>query len=215
MKRSRERMKGRRNGGSFAAIPHSILESSEYAALSPRAVKLLLDVFGQHNGRNNGDLAAAPSMMLKRGWRSNSMLTSAITELLKTGFFVQTRVGGLNHAALYGVTWLGINECDGKLEQRPGAGAPLQLWKSANRPQVELYRLARGPNRRSANASPPAVKPIPPAGQSSEGRATSIPVSGAVMPLSATFPTPPAGTFLHLRHRHTDHRPRSAFVESC
>jgi hypothetical protein len=178
MKRGR---RARRSGGSFAAIPHVILQSGEYAALSARAVKLLLDVFGQFNGRNNGDLAAAPSMMRERGWKSNAMLSGALAELLDTGFLVQTRMGGRNRAALYAVTWLGVNDCEGKLDARPGSGAPLLLWKAAHRSEVSKYRLASSAQTgENENAIPPAGQPSPPAGQSRGSNVARFPARGVV-----------------------------------
>jgi hypothetical protein len=160
-------------------MPHAILLSQEYAALSARAVKLLLDVFAQFNGRNNGDLAAAPSMMRERGWKSNAMLGEALAELLAAGFLIQTRVGGRNRAALYAVTWLGVNDCDGKLDARPGGGAPLLLWKAAYRSEIQKYRLAGGTSA-SENATPPAGQPSPPAGQSQRSNVSRFPARGVV-----------------------------------
>lgn len=166
-------------GGTFAAIPHAMLRSEEYAALSARAVKLVVDVFAQFNGRNNGDLSAAPKVMRERGWRSHAMLSTALAELLNSGFLVQTRMGGRHKAALYAVTWLVVNECDGKLDARPGNGAPLLLWRATYRDQVPQYRLVGEPVE-NANATPPAGQCSPPAGQSGRSNVALFPARGAV-----------------------------------
>jgi len=133
-------MKGRREHGTFAALPHAYFKSPEYAALSARAVKALVDLLGQYNGHNNGDLSAAwwgrsqPGMS-QLGWRSKDQLAKAIKELVESGWILLTRQGGLHVPSLYGVTFLGIDECGGKLDVRANP-VPLNLWKSANRESV-------------------------------------------------------------------------------
>lgn len=74
MGRTLSKAKGRRSKGTFAALPHAVLESPKYAALPPRAVKALLDLYAQFRGVNNGDLKAARSVMQPRGWRSKNSL---------------------------------------------------------------------------------------------------------------------------------------------
>lgn len=115
-KRSRLKSKGRRDCGSFLALPHSLLRHPVVAALSPRATKLLLDVAVEYNGQNNGDLNAVLSRLKHRGWRSSSQLALAKRELLSVGLLVQTRQGGLNIPSLYALSWQKLDECAGKLE---------------------------------------------------------------------------------------------------
>lgn len=139
------RQKGRRSSWTFSQLPHHITDSSEYARLSPRAVKLLVDLLAQFRGANNGDLSVAPGSlespgMLKRGWRSKSNLAAAIKELMKSGFIVRTRVGGRHRAALFAITWLGIDECGGKLEIQ-SSRVPPNLWKDEHREQREHFKL--------------------------------------------------------------------------
>ena len=123
--RSRLKIKGRRDSGSFAALPHVILDSTEYSTLSARSVKCLLDVFAQYRGSNNGDLAAAWTVMKKRGWRSKDSLCSALRELCDAGFLILTRQGGRSKrggqrlCTLYAVSWLRIDECGRKLDVLP------------------------------------------------------------------------------------------------
>ena len=131
MARTRERVKGRRSNGSFAALPHHILHGEQYALLSAHSVKLLVDLFGQFNGQNNGDYTAAWSVMTKRGWTSKAALYRALNELLALGWIIKTRQGGRNCCSLYGVTWLSINECDGKLDVK-STRTPLNTWKQNN-----------------------------------------------------------------------------------
>lgn len=132
MGRTRLKAKGRRETGFFAAVPHVILESEEYAELTAPAVKALLDLFAQYRGSNNGDLTAAWRIMKERGWRSKDSLYRALRELLNGGWIVKTRQGGKHKCSLYAVTWKAIDACGGKLDVAPTV-IPLNTWKNKNR----------------------------------------------------------------------------------
>lgn len=129
MSRNRRKTKGRKESGSFIALWHAILEHPNYTKLSPRAVKLLIDIYAQYRGNNNGDLCAAHTLMKKRGWKSKDQLQKAKDELLKVGWLMVTRQGGRNKPTLYAVTFLAIDECKGKLDVKPTATAPGN-WKN-------------------------------------------------------------------------------------
>jgi len=128
MARSRLKATGRSDGARFVAMPHAILKSSNYAELRAPAVKLMLDLYVQYNGYNNGDFAMAWSMMRKLGWRSKDTLYRARDELLGYGFITQTRQGGKHKCSLYAVTWQPIDNCRGKLDCPPTSKA-LGYWK--------------------------------------------------------------------------------------
>lgn len=137
MARSRLKSKGRRDSGSFVAIPTEILESSEYAMLNGNAVKALLDLYSQFNGRNNGDYTAAWGVMSKRGWKSKASLYKALRALLEGGWIVKTRQGGKHACTLYAVTWKPIHECDGKLDVS-ATNTPLGTWKQIKKPAPQV-----------------------------------------------------------------------------
>jgi len=127
---------GRKTSGSFVAVPHAVLEHENYARLSFRARSLLFDLFAQFNGKNNGDLCAAPSVMKKRGWKSCDQLAKAKKELLETGWIVKTRHGGLNMGPdLFAVTFKPIDECKGKLNCKSTPTA-LGYWKRGYNPEI-------------------------------------------------------------------------------
>jgi hypothetical protein len=130
MARNRQKSKGRSESGSFCALPHSILGSREYATLSAKAVKCLLDIFSQFRGSNNGDMGANWKEMSKRGWKSRDTLDRALLELIEAGFILKTRQGGRRKCSLYAVTWLAIDECGGKLDVPPTRVAP-NMWRTA------------------------------------------------------------------------------------
>lgn len=114
MKPRKEKPKAKWGGGSFNAFPHRVLVSEKFATLSPQATKLLMDLFSQYRGSNNGDLCAAFSLMEKRGWKSKSGLAAAIKELIKTGFLVLSCQGGRHKPSLYALTFYAIDECADK-----------------------------------------------------------------------------------------------------
>lgn len=131
----RRKQKGRKSRGSFLAMPHEILNDDNFTSLSPRAVKLLIDVASQYRGDNNGDLCCAWSVMSKRGWTSNDQLYKARDELLSRGWIVITRQGQRPRlASLYALTWLPIDECNGKLDCAPTKQA-LGYWKLGSNPE--------------------------------------------------------------------------------
>lgn len=113
--------------GRFLALPHALLASPRYRALSSSAVKLLIDIASQFNGKNNGDLSAAWKVMKVKGWRSEATLDRAKKELLSLGLIAETRKGRLpNTCSLYGLTWQPLNPND-KLDIGP-AGFPAGEW---------------------------------------------------------------------------------------
>ena len=146
--------KGRRSKAPFAGIPKRILDSAEYANLSAVAVKLLLDVTGQYNGRNNGDLTTGWRFMSERGWKSKDTLYRALAELEESGFIIRTRQGRLPRlCSLFAVSFQAIDECGGKLDVRPTSSPP-NTWNknaslgTATGPYKYGYR-ANGTERRS------------------------------------------------------------------
>jgi len=133
MSRSYSKAKGRREQGSFLALPFSVLEHENFATLPAWSTKLLLDLctqlrFQKGGTATNGDLSASWSMMRKRGWRSKGTLYAAIRDLKDRGFIIVSRQGGRHKASLYAVTWLAVDECKGKLDIKPTKSAP-GLWR--------------------------------------------------------------------------------------
>ena len=129
----RWRQKGRQTTSPFLRLTHDVLKHPNFATLSPRATKLVLDLGVQYNGRNNGDLSAPFSQMKARGWNSSDQLFKARKELVSRGIIKVTRQGGLNKASLFALTWFPIDDCDGKLDIRSTNTAPHD-WKQATKP---------------------------------------------------------------------------------
>jgi hypothetical protein len=91
-------------------------------------VKLLIDLTAQFKGFNNGDLCLTWSNMEKRGWKSRDTLNKARDELLKIELILISRRGDRRKAQLYALTFLAIDECNGKLDIE-ATDRPLSLWR--------------------------------------------------------------------------------------
>lgn len=165
MARDRVKTTGRRNGPSFVAIPHALWESENFKRLSARALKLLIDMYGNYNGRNNGDFCATISVMKRRGWKSKQTLALALDELLHYRLIVCTRVGNseTKRAYLYAVTFQAVDECEGKLDMAPTTAAP-GTWKEAQTDWVEpdwytRYKSKKEERRKARQRKRPTRSP--------------------------------------------------------
>jgi hypothetical protein len=118
--------KAKRDPGGFVPLPNIVIRSAQFAQLSAHAVKLLVDLLGQYNGGNNGDLCATWTVMQPRGWRSRDTLAKALAELIERGFVTQTRQGGRHAPSLYAVTFYALDE-QPKLDVR-AAAYPRGAW---------------------------------------------------------------------------------------
>jgi hypothetical protein len=116
-KLSRKSIQAKRDGGSgpVAILPHLVLNSEAFKALSGTAVRLLIDITMQYNTCNNGALLCSWRHMRKRrGWTSSSMLHSAKKELIEHKLIEMTVQGRLpNKASWYGITWAALDQLKG------------------------------------------------------------------------------------------------------
>jgi hypothetical protein len=148
-KRALKAAKDARGGGHFLPLPVAVLRSKEMANLSPYAAKLLWDIASQWRLGRNGDASVAfEKVMRARGWRSKSTLSKAAKELRESNLAILTRQGSLHRCSLFGLGWLAIDECDGKLDIKPTA-RPLHSWHEPLRPM-----------KNSAPSTPCEPKPI-------------------------------------------------------
>ena len=127
----RRRITGRQTTNSFLSLPHHVLNHENFRCLSPRATKLAIDIAAQYRGSNNGDLCAPLSLMRDRGWNSSDQLDKAKKELVAKDVIRVARQGGLNKCNLYALTWLPIDECNGKLDIASTTTAPVD-WKKGS-----------------------------------------------------------------------------------
>ncbi len=138
MARNRSKTHNRKDGsGPFGALPKVVWEHPDYCALSGSAVKLLMDLACQYNGRNNGDLTVAHSVLKLRGWASRGTISRAIQELLDADLVICTREGRFTNpggrCGLYALTWKPIDECPGKdLTVEPKSTPPRKFSLEVN-----------------------------------------------------------------------------------
>ena len=145
MANNRRKAKGRRPSGTFAVLPHAVMDSEDFLSLSGSAVKVLLGLLRQYNGRNNGDLSAPYRLAKAWGIGSKTTLGKALDELLERELVVKTREGRFikpgGCCALYAVTWQPLDECEGKLEMLATTTAPRRFSSGlAKNPVQKVYR---------------------------------------------------------------------------
>ena len=115
-------------GQTYSKMYHALMDSPNHARLSASARALLQDLYRQYNGRNNGDLSAAMSVLKKYGWSATATIARATDCLLHYGFIVKTRQGTKKRCNLYALTWLVIDECGGKLDVKTDS-FPSHKWQ--------------------------------------------------------------------------------------
>ena len=125
----RSKVKGRRETGRFAALPHAVINTQDYTGLSYKAKALLVDIIHQYNGKNNGDFTVAYSILRKRGWKREATISGAVKELMEANLVIRTREGQFRNphsrCALYAITWQPIDDCNGEdLSVNPTTTAP-------------------------------------------------------------------------------------------
>lgn len=130
--RNRQKFTGRAKSFSFLRLPHFLTDSPEFASLTPKAVKLLVEIARRYKGKNNGDLSIPWDAVKLRGWRSRTTMIAARDELVDKGFILTTRHGGNHVCNLYAITWEAIDDCPGRgLEVTPTTTAP-NHWRRKN-----------------------------------------------------------------------------------
>ncbi len=104
----------------FRAL-HAIYDHPDYLALSKTSRAFLWDLCRQYNGRNNGNLSAAPAIMSPMKWDKNTTLRSR-RELQERGWIAVTRwPRAKREPILYRLTWLELDEWKGKPALDPEA----------------------------------------------------------------------------------------------
>lgn len=126
--RKRTKLTGRGKGHTFIQLPHYMLKSSQFRAMGGSALKLLMFLADQYNGKNNGDLSATKDMVEGTGVCAPSKVHTLLLELEAAGFIVKTRHGTKKLCNLYALTWCSIDECDGK-SLEIASGPPRNDWK--------------------------------------------------------------------------------------
>lgn len=141
---TRQKQKGRRDSGTFAALPHAVMDSEDFRALSGGSMKVLMGLLRQLKAANNGDLSASFGQAREWGVKSKSTLAEALGELQERDLIIRTREGRFTNpggrCALYALTWRPINECAGKIEVSPTSTPPRKFsTETTKRPVQKAY----------------------------------------------------------------------------
>lgn len=126
----RPKIKGRGKGPSFLMLPHFLIQSNEWRALSGSAIKFLIELASAYDGKNNGDLSFSRKEVKARGWKSNGTLGRAIEEAIEAGFCVVTRHGSRNVCSLYAITWQPIDNIRDKGLIFPAESTASHRWRN-------------------------------------------------------------------------------------
>ena len=124
----RGRFRGRSNGHSFLRLPHYVITSPQWRALSGNAIKFLVELAAAYNGKNNGDLAFTRGQAMERGWRSGATRDRAAEEAVEAGFALVTRHGSRGVCNLYSITWEAIDDVGKGVMYAPEFKAS-RLWE--------------------------------------------------------------------------------------
>lgn len=200
-----------RDGGGFVALPHVVLDSPAYRALSHPARALLIEVARQFRGDDNGRMLLSRKYLGERGWTSADVIQRAKSELLDAGFLHVTVMGQRpNRAGWYALTWMSLDKLDGF-----DHGAAATFERSAylkclpsTRPPRAVKRTAGSPfdapstaHEADAAATSENAVLIPSHGTGGAAIAPSggtarvrpVPSDGAMPPLSGRSPVPSDG----------------------
>lgn len=132
MTHSHDKAKGRASHADFIGIPRRVANSAAFIALPPIARALYVDLRRQHNGRNNGQIAAVlkgtpdhPGLT-SLGWPARSVF-KFLGLLIEHGLIEKTRQGGIDYLShictLYAFTDLPVVAN----KEKGIAGAPASL----------------------------------------------------------------------------------------
>lgn len=126
--RKRAKHRGRGADHTFLRLPHYVIRSPQWRALSGNAVKFLVELAAAYDGSNNGDLALTRRQAMERGWRSGGTRDRAADEAVEAGFALLTRQGGRHSCSLYAVTWEPIDDVGKGVMYAPEM-KPSRLWE--------------------------------------------------------------------------------------
>jgi hypothetical protein len=133
----RAKQTGRGKAPPHLGIPHWIIKREEFAAIKGGPLKLLIDLAALYNGYNNGNLSIAE---IRHRWRSRSKTTRAEQALLRDGWIIKTKFGGLGIGPdLFAVTWWPVDSCKGKHDY-PVESLPSHMWMKTRHPDPKQVR---------------------------------------------------------------------------
>lgn len=114
-------------------LPKVVMLHEDFRSLSAPATKVLMVMGSQFNGKNNGNLSCSQKTMRQWGGMAPKTLANALKELRERDLIRLTRTHHWNSSgarcALYGLSWLPIDDCDGKDLDENALGRPVRSFK--------------------------------------------------------------------------------------
>ena len=105
----------------FVRALHAIFDHPGYLALSKTSRAFLWEFCRQYNGRNNGNLSAAPGIMAAYGWDKKTAQRCR-KELERQDWIAVTRLPrAKREPVLYRLTWLDLDRWEGPPHLDPDA----------------------------------------------------------------------------------------------
>lgn len=190
-----------RDGAFHLALPFDVIRSAGYRQASHTARSLLIDVCDQDPRFRNGRLVITPKALRPLGWLSEGVMRRALAELIDCGLLVQTRIGSMNSAAWFAVTWRGLDQTEG-LDINPAVWSAVHRGNYRRPPKATPKPAARGVAARK-NASPTLPERAQPAGiaPSQGGSDPAIaPSRRAISAENRPSPAPSQGDYLERSH---------------
>jgi hypothetical protein len=123
---------GRSASERFVALPHYLLRSPAWRALSPVAAKLLVEVLALYDGSNNGYLVMSARTAAERCGCSKDTAARAFAELQKLSFLELCIEGKFRRKDRHASEWRAtLHPCD-RTKGEP-ASKKFMRWKPAEK----------------------------------------------------------------------------------
>ncbi|OHD00883.1 MAG: hypothetical protein A2885_13325 [Sphingopyxis sp. RIFCSPHIGHO2_01_FULL_65_24] len=160
-KGNRPNKSGRNDGprDPFTRLPHAVQASGAYAALTPNARALLMEILSMHNGENNGSLwLSVIDAAHRMGIASKDSARAAFAELIDVGFLRMTKeahwsikASETSRARCWRITFL----------HAPGTGLTDEWRKFEPTAKAARTRMERGLRVRNAYYKAKAQEKLP------------------------------------------------------
>lgn len=141
--------------GHFVMVPHAMMETAAWRALSPQERAVYLEAARLYNGRNNGFLGLGARAAAKRANINKDTAARCLKRLEELGFLEPTQLGKFNMNSRRATEWrLTLFRCD--RTQRPASKA-FASWL----PEDLKHRPKRGPEKSETEGQRMALTAIP------------------------------------------------------
>lgn len=106
-------------GDYFFRLPKALFECTGYLKLNKTQRALLIDLCSQFNGKNNGNLTLAPSIMEALGWDEKTVKRNkqALLDSKLIRISGHKQLNNKRYMYLYAIAWLEIDDCSDYIDR--------------------------------------------------------------------------------------------------